>query len=184
VIAMAAESSEIFISTAVHYYIAGRYAVFAGLNPTAGNLLHHAIEMCLKGALAKKGWSLDDLKDRLGHNLPKIWRAFKAQHLGTLTEFDAVVSELDRFEEIRYPNSILKHGMLCEIDPGQRPSTHKPTGLKPTEPRYALYLGEIDPLFAKVFELASINFQAFTPMMLVAKRYLNERNDVESLKAK
>ena len=32
-----------------------------GLNPTAGNLLHHSVEMCLKGALAKKGKSTDDL---------------------------------------------------------------------------------------------------------------------------
>ena len=52
----------LLIRSAIDYYAVGRYAVFAGLNPTAGNLLHHAVEMCLKGALAKKGKSTDDLK--------------------------------------------------------------------------------------------------------------------------
>ena len=51
----------LLISSAIDCYAVGRYAVFAGLNPTAGNLLHHAVEMCLKGALAKKGKSPDDL---------------------------------------------------------------------------------------------------------------------------
>jgi hypothetical protein len=56
------EGSE-FIATGTQYYVAGRYAVIAGLMPVAGNLLHHAIEMCLKGALSKKaGKSLQQLK--------------------------------------------------------------------------------------------------------------------------
>src|SRR6202043_1798471 len=36
----------------MQYYTIGRYSVLAGVNPVAGNLLHHAIEMFLKGALA------------------------------------------------------------------------------------------------------------------------------------
>ena len=32
------------------YYVAGRYAALVWLIPVAGNLLHHAIEMYLKGA--------------------------------------------------------------------------------------------------------------------------------------
>ena len=51
-------TDHLFISAGMHYYVAGRYAVFAGLNPTAANLLHHAVEMALKGALAKKGMAL------------------------------------------------------------------------------------------------------------------------------
>jgi hypothetical protein len=35
-------TDHLFISAGMHYYVAGRYAVFAGLNPTAANLLHHA----------------------------------------------------------------------------------------------------------------------------------------------
>jgi hypothetical protein len=44
---------ERFFSPATQYYVSARYDVFAGLNPVAGNLLHHAVEMCLKGALSK-----------------------------------------------------------------------------------------------------------------------------------
>jgi len=68
---------EEFFSNGRQYYIAGRYAVFAALIPVAGNLMHHAIEHFLKGGLAKTK-SLEDLK-KLGHKLPKVWDAFKAQ---------------------------------------------------------------------------------------------------------
>ena len=64
----------LLIRSAIDYYAVGRYAVFAGLNPTAGNLLHHAVETCLKGALAKKGNSTDDLK-KLRHGLPRSGRS-------------------------------------------------------------------------------------------------------------
>ena len=66
-------TDHLFISAGMHYYVAGRYAVFAGLNPTAANLLHHAVEMALKGALAKKGMDLKALKG-LSYDLPRIWR--------------------------------------------------------------------------------------------------------------
>jgi hypothetical protein len=42
-----------FFDTGSQYYIAGRYAVFAALIPIAGNILHHAIEQLLKGALSE-----------------------------------------------------------------------------------------------------------------------------------
>ena len=32
-------TDHLFISAGMHYYVAGRYAVFAGLNPTAANLV-------------------------------------------------------------------------------------------------------------------------------------------------
>jgi HEPN domain-containing protein len=79
----------LLIRSAIDYYAGGRYAVFAGLNPAAGNLLHHAVEMCLKGALAKKGKSPDDLK-KLRHGLPKIWKEFKAQYPEDLGSFDPI----------------------------------------------------------------------------------------------
>jgi hypothetical protein len=42
---MSDRERERFFSTACDYYIAGRFAAFAGLNPVVGNLLYHAIEM-------------------------------------------------------------------------------------------------------------------------------------------
>jgi hypothetical protein len=38
-----------FFKTGCQYYLAGRYAAFAGLNPVTGNLLRHAVENFLKG---------------------------------------------------------------------------------------------------------------------------------------
>jgi hypothetical protein len=71
------DAGHVFFQNACQYYVAGRYAAFAALNPVAGNLLHHAIEHFLKGGLSKTK-SLAELK-RLGHSLPKIWAAFKTQ---------------------------------------------------------------------------------------------------------
>ena len=61
--------------------------IATGLSPVTGNLLHHAIEMYLKGALSKTK-SLSELK-QFWHNLPDIWAAFKVQ---------ANNNALDRFD--------------------------------------------------------------------------------------
>jgi hypothetical protein len=55
-------ASRLFFSTGTQYYVSGRYAVTAGLSPVAGNLLHHAVEMSLKGGLARS-MELKELKD-------------------------------------------------------------------------------------------------------------------------
>ena len=97
---------ERFFSTACDYYIAGRFAAFARLNPVVGNLLHHAVEMYLKGALAKTK-SLTDLKSFL-HNLPKLWEAFKQQaNDAALTRFDTTIADLHQFEDIRCDISLV-----------------------------------------------------------------------------
>ena len=57
---MSTRALELFFSSATQYYVSGRYAVFAGLTPVVGNLLHHAVEMYLKGALSKT-MTLDQL---------------------------------------------------------------------------------------------------------------------------
>jgi hypothetical protein len=56
---------------------------------SAANLLHHAVEMVLKGALAKKGMNLKALKC-LSHDLPRVWREFTAQYRINGTTFDGV----------------------------------------------------------------------------------------------
>jgi hypothetical protein len=67
-----------FFKFGSQYYVAGRYGMFAGFMPVAANLHHHAIEMLLKGALSKS-MNLEELKRKLGHRLPKIWKKFKRQ---------------------------------------------------------------------------------------------------------
>jgi hypothetical protein len=76
-------TDHLFISAGMDYYVAGRYAVFAGLNPTAANLLHHAVEMALKGALAKKGMDLKALK-KLGGSEGRIWDTANGRAIASL----------------------------------------------------------------------------------------------------
>ena len=170
-------TDHLFISNGMHYYVAGRYAVFAGLNPTAANLLHHAVEMVLKGSLAKKGLDLKALK-RLSHDLPGIWREFTAQYGIDGGAFDRVVAELQKFETIRYPDEIVKQGLTCLFGrgkPGPTPSGHT---------THALWLGEIDELMDKVFTVGSISHEAYFRQLHrpEAKEYLIKENEVASWK--
>lgn len=104
-----------FFTLATQYYVAGRYAAQVTGIPVAGNLLHHAIEMYLKGGLGKKGLTLAELK-KLGHNLPAIWEAFKSKFgLSTSSPHNQVIRDLHDFEELRYPDSVLNRGMMGRI---------------------------------------------------------------------
>jgi len=160
----------------MHYYVAGRYAVFAGLNPTAANLLHHAVEMALKGALAKKGMDLKALK-RLNHDLPEIWREFTAQYGFDGSTFDGVIAELQKFETVRYPDEIVKQGLHSEFARG-KPSP--PSG----QARYTLWLAQIDELMYKIFTAGSIIHKAFAACvnMPMANEYLFKENEVAAWK--
>src|SRR5437763_14081811 len=105
-----------FFATAGQYYVVGRFAAFAGLIPITGNLLHHAVEMFLKGGLSKKGLSLADLK-KLNHNLPNIWTKFKTTFNDpALNQFDDAIRLLHRWEDIRYPDLTAAKGMRATIN--------------------------------------------------------------------
>jgi hypothetical protein len=65
-----------YFFVASDYYVAGRFAFWAKLLGISGILFHHALEMFLKGHLLLT-MTPDELKDRFGHNLTKIWRHFK-----------------------------------------------------------------------------------------------------------
>ena len=161
----------LFISAGMHYYVGGRYAVFAGLNPTAANLLHHAVEMALKGALAKKGMDLKTLK-YFYHDVPEIWREFTAQYGIDGSPFDGVIAELQKFETIRYPGEIVKQGLHSVISRGK---SSPPSGHTTHDP----CLGEIDELMDKIFTVGSISHKAFASrLMPLAKEYLIKENEV------
>lgn len=147
-----------YFSLAVQYYVAGRFAVHAGLNPVAGNLLHHALELALKGGLARVT-SSEDLKKKYMHSLNPLWRDFKSIVSDPrLVRLDPVVSELDHFETIRYPEHVEQHGMLSLIAPIPRNQDVKGRSRLPSPvPRYKLYLPEIDELLDAVFIGASVN---------------------------
>jgi hypothetical protein len=174
-----------FFSNGCQYYIAGRYAVFAALNPVAGNLMHHAIEHFLKGGLVKTK-SIADLR-RLRHKLPDVWAAFKARaNDPTLDQFDDVVSTLHEFEELRYPDPN-SPGMQCGFDITKAGAAavaamkvNMPATPTSSLPEYSLVLEEIDELVAAIFAAASRNPKAYfgAAFKREAQEYLVKDNAV------
>src|SRR5215510_11237099 len=137
-----------FGQLAVQYFVAGRAAAIHQLIPVLGNLLHHAVEMALKAALSSR-LSLVDLK-KLGHNLPRVWATYKTTVSIDVSRFDLVVEDLHRFEELRYPDSVLEHGAPMEFAL-LREHMAKPEGPSQT-PRYTLVLEDIDEFMEFIFE--------------------------------
>jgi HEPN domain-containing protein len=135
---------DLFFSNGLQYYAAGRYSVFAGGNYVAGNILHHAVEMCLKGALEKAGWTLPKLRS-LKHDLPKIWRKFKSETGATgLDKFDDEIEALHAYEKIRYPDEIMRGGMHSLIGL-RRADLHASSGAG-SRHRFQLSLESVDDL--------------------------------------
>jgi hypothetical protein len=170
-----------FFKTASQYYVVGRYAAFAGLIPVTGNLLHHAVEMFLKAGLSKKGLSLENLKNKLGHDLPKIWNRFKTTFNDpALGQFDNVISSLHDFEDIRYPDLIVAKGMQAMINIiRQQTPSFDPSR---SEPKYQLCVQDVDELVGQLFTTVSANPAAFLNFHKPeAKKYLAEQNVVSSL---
>lgn len=178
---MSTRTSETFFSNGTQYYIAGRYAAFAGLNPVTGNLFHHSIEMLLKGGLSKEQ-GLPELK-KLGHDLLKVWDAFKCQFGGSaLDEFDNVISTLNAFEELRYPDTVVNTGMACSISIKSPSSTASPIGVAAQVPQYNICLEDIDRLTATIFRVASMNPKYFIGYANDAtKQWLDEENKERTL---
>jgi hypothetical protein len=178
---MSSSEWEEFFKMAGQYYVVGRFAAFAGLIPITGNLLHHAVEMFLKGGLSKNGVSLVDLK-KMGHNLPNIWTKFKTTFDDpALDQFDDAICSLHRFEDIRYPDLIVAKGLLATINVTSQPP---PLNSPPPEPKYELCLQDIDALVGQLFVTASASPSAFLSWRFhkpEAKKYLSEQNVVSSL---
>jgi len=152
---------ESFFKLGTEYYISGRYALFAGLSFVAGNLLHHAVEMLFKGYLSSH-YNLNQLR-RFGHNLVTLWSDFKSRSsLTTLAEFDSVISDLNKFEEIRYPDSIVMNGLSLSISPTQQTKAVSLNSSGPQVPAYYLTWDEIDKLVKTIFQQSSINPKFFT----------------------
>jgi len=165
-----------FFRYGCQYYVAGRYGVFASLIPVAGNLHHHAIEMLLKGVLSKSMTS-KEMKDKLKHKLVPCWESFKAQAGdATLNRFDRVIQELNKFEEIRYPDKLVELGasMLFDITKAGAAMA----SISGPEPLYALCVEEIDELVVEIFKIGSRNLDAYLGSMMRthALDYLRREN--------
>ena len=125
-----------------------RETLTSGLNPVCGNLLHHAIEMCLKGALAKRGYDLEQLFQVLGHDLKQLWRHYKKLYGAGLTKYNPTLADLRRYERLRYPDYLIDEGMQSTIHLGRgQVGLEQATCRRRREPSYDLRLAEIDDLF-------------------------------------
>jgi hypothetical protein len=147
-----------YVDLGLQYYIAARFCAAHGaaFAPVLGNLFHHAIEMCLKGALCKNVG--EQVRRKLGHDLKKLWKRFKKENAdAALNKFNHIISELHKFESIRYPENIVVLGMECTVSfvRGEIVSDG-------SEPRYNLIIEDIDALMAAILNFGSINARYFT----------------------
>jgi hypothetical protein len=169
---------EYFYKIALEYYVSGRAAILCGSSFIPGNLLHHSVEMLLKGHLSRT-IPLEHLKDpkKFGHKLPKLWAAFKPLFPNEdLSEFDPMISELEKFETIRYPEEILKKGAQIGFGFGRG----KPvTNITPSrqEPEYQMGVGDVDAFFGRLFPLCRMNPIAYFELSPQGRQILTEAND-------
>lgn len=172
----AAISQTEFLSLGIHYYLVGRFAALGHLMPVAGNLLHHSIEMLLKGALSE--WlSFKRLKD-LGHNLPKLWQEYKKREdTSELGKVEWAIDKLDKFEAIRYPDGYLRNGAEITLKIHRaEPNFFGSEGI-PTIHSYELALEDVDEAMMLLFRKLRINPDFFTAGLTEdVKRYLALEN--------
>jgi hypothetical protein len=151
-----------YFFTASQYYVSGRFAFWTRSMGICGNLIHHAIELFLKGHLLLT-MSSEELKG-LGHSLPVIWRRFKETVSDPrLGAFDRTIDNVHAFEALRYPDIVIERGALfhfevtrVDLDKG-RAADRVPGD----PPRYLLALEEVDQLIPVLFEVCDRNPKPF-----------------------
>jgi hypothetical protein len=152
-------ASDQFMSLGVQYYIAARSAVWARLLPVCGNLYHHSVEMFLKSGLARK-YTLLNLRKKFGHKLPVLWNEFKKEFPApSLSQFDTVIADVEEFEDVRYPDNVLKHGaqMVIDLRGDFAPPPSPPVPSPQKEPLYKFYFDDVDRLIGEIFIVSSRN---------------------------
>jgi hypothetical protein len=145
--------ADAFLILGVQYYIIARHAAFEFIEPTCANLYHHAVEMLVKGCLVKK-MGLAGLK-KIGHSLQRLWIVFKDNCKdSSLDAFDFVISDLDKFEEIRYPEKLISDDLSIEISIGPGPSLS--SSLLGRPPKYTLDVEKLDDLVSAIFSFSPL----------------------------
>lgn len=154
---LAAKAADQFFDLGMQYYIAARLsAVLTGLMPVCGNLYHHAVEMFLKSGISRKH-SMRDLANpnKFGHCLPKLWKAFRIDFVSpALQQFDTVITTLQKWDDIRYPDKVLAEGALMSIEWADAlPPPPSPHQFLPSPPAYNVNGAAIDNFVKTIFEV-------------------------------
>lgn len=140
-----------FAPLAVQHYVAGRMLALQLQLPVAGNVLHHAVELMIKAALAQEVL-YDSLRYEYGHKLVPLWEKFQDVYRA-MPEHRPTIEDLDRFEEIRYPR-----------EAGGTTSTHcaifrDPHGRRTGSPgAYSLILEDVDALVSSILSERRVAF--------------------------
>lgn len=170
-------ASQYFYKFALAYYVQGRAAQICRNTLITGNLFHHAVEMLLKGQLSKT-LPLSNLKSPqlFGHDLPKLWTAFKGLFSAeNLSAFDAMIVELEKFDDIRYPDEILKQGAAISLGWG----TGRAATSSGSEPEYQMGIGDVDAFFGRLFPLCGIEPKGYLSYLSPqGRQILAEANEV------
>ena len=146
----------------LEYYVAGRFAIAHHFIPVGANILHHAVEMLLKACLAK----LDGPGSvrEYGHRLVPLWQDFKRRcTVPVPDEFELIIQGLDAFEEIRYPERLIRDGARITIDVFNVEAPPLQSNGMRTEKSYSLKLPQVDRLMGLLFEASGANPPAFLP---------------------
>lgn len=158
---------------ALQHYVAGRMLALQVQTHVAGNILHHAIEIFIKAELAHIV-PIKELKDKYRHNLKKLWSKYCALHTDTPAGFLDTVTDLDAFEEIRYPSedkeSIAHHYSLFKDQTGRKMGAPD---------AYSLTLESIDELVAFITSkvtLRDIYLANFAQLPTFSQKVLLENN--------
>jgi hypothetical protein len=159
------------------YYVVGRFATAHHFTPVSANILHHAVELLLKACVAH-----DDPLDKIleyshpkkgyGHDIVRLWQDFKARQTAPVpAEFDAIIEGLHRFEDIRYPETLIRDGATISIGIFEVETPVLRNGLVP-ENAYSLMLPQIDRLMGLLFDASGANPPAFLPRVADDKQAL------------
>ena len=162
-----------FLSMGFQYLVLGRAAAIEEFMPVAGNVLHHAVEMFLKAALADRV-SVSELKS-IGHKLPILWQRCQiVLEEPEATRARAAIDKLDRFEAIRYPDGYLTRGSTISIRLSN--ASAPPFGAN-SATTYDIVLEDVDELVAIIYRELHLNKEFFTQKRSSnVLQYLNREN--------
>lgn len=152
-----------YVTTAIQYHIAARFAAFAGFSYVCGVLFHHAVEMYLKGQLCLT--HDENQLRKFSHNLLKSWKAYKEAVSWTGPgAFEDSIRTLNDHEELRYPDRIAPAGAVV-IDFSRPKSSEVLPESKSKLNRgkyFTLYVDDLDALASAILQASKLNPPYFT----------------------
>lgn len=141
--------TDAYIVLGCQYYALARYCAEFQYQPVGSTLFHHAIEMLLKGYLSR--FLPKSKLKKIGHDLEKLWTEFATNNKDSqmLSRFNSAVSELNKIEDLRYPESMVDDGLYLNIRIGAMPLT-LPGGDK--LPKYSIEVLDLDEITSEIIK--------------------------------